>query len=91
MALCPLTLDGEYYRYANARPGKLGIGTMAVDSMDGRRRGKRGEGEEPVSKHQIQPGCGKSVSWRGTRRPNLSHEKINFSSVDEDRENKVFN
>ena len=27
--------------------------SMAVDGVDGRRRGKREEREEPVSKHQI--------------------------------------
>ena len=37
---------------------------MAVRDLDGHRyrhslyRGKREKGEEPVSKHQIQPGCG---------------------------------
>ena len=28
-----------------------------IDSVDGRRRGKLEEGEESVSKHQVQPGC----------------------------------
>ena len=34
---------------------------MMVDGMDGRRRGKQEEGEEPVSKHRIQPGSGESA------------------------------
>ena len=43
-------------------PDKLGTDTMAVDGMDGRlhrhSRERRKEGEEPVSTHQIQRGCG---------------------------------
>ena len=31
---------------------------MAVDGIDRRRRGKREDGEDPVSKHQIQLACG---------------------------------
>ena len=38
-----------------------------------------------MSKHQIQPGCGEWADWRGTRRPNLSHES-RLSGADEDSE-----
>ena len=31
---------------------------VAVDGVDGHRSVRRKEGEEPVSKHHIQPGCG---------------------------------
>ena len=36
---------------------------MSDDGLDGHRRGKREVGEEPVSKHKIQPGCGE---WAGS-------------------------
>ena len=41
-----------------APPIKLGTDPMAVDGIDGRRRGKREEGDEPVDKLLIQPECG---------------------------------
>ena len=34
---------------------------MAIDGIDGRRHGKREEGEEPVSKHHIQLECGEEA------------------------------
>ena len=55
--MCPQTLGSERNPYAIARPDKIGTGAVAAGGMDGGRRGKRGEEEEPVSKHQIQPGC----------------------------------
>jgi len=49
-----------------------------------------GKGEwSPVSKHQIQPGCGERVDWRGTGRPNLTRE-TKLSGGNNDRENSVF-
>ena len=45
---------------------------MAVNGMDGRRRGTREEREKPVSKHKIRSGYGEWAEWHGTGRPNLS-------------------
>ena len=39
-------------------PINSGLCRWPVDCRDRRRRGKREEGNEPVSKHQNQPGCG---------------------------------
>ena len=58
--------------------------------MDGRRRGKREEGEEPsVSKHQIQPRYGDWAGYRGTERSNLSFATI-FSGANGNREHFIF-
>ena len=40
----------------------------------------------PVSKHQIQPGCGERAGSRGTGRPNLTRE-TKLSGANGDREN----
>ena len=62
MALCRRTLGGERHRYATAWPDKFGTDPMAVGGIYRRLhrhgRGKREEGKEPVTKHQIQPECG---------------------------------
>ena len=43
----------------------------------------------PISKHQIQPGCGERAGWRGTGRPNLTRD-TKLSGANGDRENSVF-
>ena len=49
-----------------------------------------GKGEwSPVSKHQIQPGCGEWAGWRGTGQPNLTRE-TKLSGANGDRENSIF-
>ena len=53
----PVTQATYSHRYAIARPDKLGTDLVAVDGIDGLRRGKWKEGEEPTRKHQIQPEC----------------------------------
>ena len=40
-------------RYAISSPDKLGTEPVAVDGIDGHRRGNGEEGEEPASKHKI--------------------------------------
>ena len=42
-------------------------------------------GRNPVSKHQIQPGCVERAGWRGAGRSNPSRE-TKFSGSNEDRE-----
>ena len=59
MSLCRWTLDGERHRYAIAWPGKHQTDVLTVDGIHKPRHGKREEGEEPASKHQVQAGCGK--------------------------------
>ncbi|CAM9308415.1 unnamed protein product [Ascophyllum nodosum] len=62
----------EIHRYTVVRsvrncvrhPVKVETGPMAVDGIDGRCRGKRGEWLELRSKYQIQPGCGEGVLTR---------------------------
>ena len=44
------TLGSKSHSYAISWLDKLGTDSMAVEGIDGRRRGKRGGGE-PVSKH----------------------------------------
>ena len=46
-------------------------------------------GRSPVSKHQIQPECGKLVCWRGAGRRNLSRE-TKLSGANKDREEIIF-
>ena len=46
-------------------------------------------GRNPVSKHQIQPGCGEGTGGRGTGRPNPSRE-TKFSGANGDREMFIF-
>ena len=49
-----------------------------------------GEGEwSPVSKHQIQPGCGDWAGWRGTGQANIARE-TKLSGANGDRENSIF-
>ena len=48
---------------------------MVVDDVDGRRRGKRGEGDEPASKYQIHPECGKCGITRDGSEP-VSRDQI---------------
>ena len=44
----------------------LSLSMMAIDGIDGHlhrhSRGKREEGEEPVSRNQVQPECGESAN-----------------------------
>ena len=61
MAQCRWALGGQRHRYATAWPDKLGTDMMAVDGIDGRRREKRWEGEEPVSRHQFQSEWGEKA------------------------------
>ena len=57
MALCRRTLGGECrWDAANCVTRYTRDLKVAVDGIDGRRRANREEGEEPMSKHQIQPG-----------------------------------
>ena len=42
-----------------------------------------------MSKHQIQPECGKQAGWRRTGRPNPSRE-TKFSGATGDREINIF-
>ena len=51
---------------------------MAVDDINGRRRGKRKESR--VYKHQVQSGCREGAGWRQTGQPNLTRE-TNFSGT----------
>ena len=51
------TEPGKRYRYANARPDKLGTYPKAVDGIDKGCRGKRSEEENSASKHHIQSEC----------------------------------
>ena len=51
------------------------------------RRGKREEGEEPVSKHQIRPGDGRWAGRRGVGRLNPRREsKLQGKNGDKERE-----
>ena len=48
-------------------------------------RGKREEGKEPMSKHQVQSGCGEEADWCGTGRPSPSREtKLSGANGDSD-------
>ena len=52
---------------------KLAYSTIQHSTVQ-HRRGKRGEGEEPVSKHQIRPGDGRWTGRRGVGRLNPRRE-----------------
>ena len=61
-----------------------------VDGINGgRHRGKWEEGDEDVSKQQIQSECEELAGWCGTGRPKPSRE-IKFSGANGDRENTMF-
>ena len=53
---------------------KLVYSTVQYSTVQ-HRRGKREEGEEPVSKHQIRPGDGRWTGRRGVGRLNPRREK----------------
>ena len=57
-----------------AMTSKLAYSTVQQYSTVQHRRGKREEGEEPVSKHQIRPGDGRWTGRRGVGRLNLRRE-----------------
>ena len=61
---------------------------MAVSVIDGHHREKREEEEKPVCNHQIAV-REEVTDWRGTGRPNLSHETA-VSSATVDKENIFF-
>ena len=61
---------------------------MAVRVIDGHHREKREEGEKPACNHQIAV-REEVTDWRGTGRPNLSHETA-VSSATVDKENIFF-
>ena len=56
-----------------AMTSKLAYSTVQYSTVQ-YRRGKREEGEEPVSKHQIRPGDGRWTVRRGVGRPNPRRE-----------------
>ena len=68
---------------------KLAYSTVQQDSTIQYRRGKREEGEEPVSKHQIRSGDGRWEERRGVGRLNPRREtKTKGRNGDREREMK---
>ena len=65
---------------------KLAYGTVQYSTVQ-HRRGKRDEGEEPVSKHRNRPGDGRWTGRRGMGRLNLRHE-IKIQGKNGDREGR---
>ena len=64
---------------------KTGVGTVQYSTVQ-HRRGKREEGEEPASKHQIRPGDGRWTGRRGVGWLNPRREsKIQGKNGDRER------
>ena len=59
----PVESTSQAVRIPTAMASKLAYSTVQYSTVQ-HRRGKREEGEEPVSKHQIRPGDG---TWTGRR------------------------
>jgi len=71
-------------------PDKHGTSPMAHDGSNAKTVAEgRKEDWSPVSKHQIQPGCGKWVNLRGTGQLNLTRE-TKLSDTNGERENPIF-
>ena len=69
----PVESTSQAVRIPTAMASKLAYSTVQYSTVQ-HRRGKREEGEEPVSKHQIRPGDGTWTGRRGVGRLNPRRE-----------------